>query len=61
MEQSKLEAEIIERRDAPNTWGVEAIDRAGDGDIYMAIFSGPYAQARAVEYASTKFKSFTLG
>ena len=36
-------------------WRVEAIDYDSDGQVYVAIFSGPGAQARAREYA--RFKS----
>jgi hypothetical protein len=35
-------------------WRVEAIDSKA-GDVFVAIFSGPLAEERAVEYA--KFKS----
>ena len=55
MEQVNLKAEIVERRDTPGAWGVEAIDYAGDGSIYMAVFSGPSAKERALEYARTKY------
>jgi hypothetical protein len=55
MEQINLEAEIVERKDTPNAWGVEAIDYNNDGAIYMAVFSGPDAKERALEYARSKF------
>lgn len=32
-------------------WTVEAINFAGDGEVYKATFSGPNAQQRAEEYA----------
>ena len=51
---SDLVAEVVERRDAPGCWGVEAIDAAGDGQIYMALFSGPDARDLAIEYAMAK-------
>jgi hypothetical protein len=57
MEQMNLKAEVVERKDSPGSWGVEAIDSAGDGAIYMAIFSGPEAKERAMEYARSKFGS----
>jgi len=36
--------EISERKNAPGEWGVERI--GGDGEVYMAIFSGPEARER---------------
>lgn len=33
-------------------WVVEAINEEGDGEIYIAAFSGPEAKERAVEYAA---------
>ena len=54
MNRSDLNAEVVERIDNPGAFGVEAIDE--DGSIYMAIFTGPRAQARANEYANTKFR-----
>ena len=38
----------------PGEWVVEAIDREGEGDVYLAIFSGPAAQERASDYAAWK-------
>jgi hypothetical protein len=54
MIQSPLEAEVVQRRNDPNAWGVEAIDRA-EGSVYMAVFSGPEARERAEEYARLKY------
>lgn len=48
-----LEFELMESREVPGEWRVEAIDSA-DGQVYVAIFSGPYAQKRAQEYARWK-------
>ena len=36
----------------PGHWHVEAIGK--DGEIYVAIFSGPEARERATEYADWK-------
>ena len=52
---AELDIEVVERRDTPGAWVVEAINAAGDGEIYMAVFSGPAAKDRAVEYASMKY------
>lgn len=41
---------LSERRGDPGAWGVEAINYDGDGEIYMAIFSGPFAREMAEEY-----------
>lgn len=48
-----MDYEVAEDRDYAGTWRVEAIDR-NDGDIYVAIFSGPEAEKRAREYAEWK-------
>jgi hypothetical protein len=37
-----------------NEWRVEAIDRDSEGEIYVAMFSGPKAKQRAEEYAAWK-------
>ena len=51
----ELEVSVEERKDAPGAWTVEAINMAGDGEIYQAIFVGPDARGRAQEYARTKY------
>jgi hypothetical protein len=38
----------------PGDYRVEAIDKDGDGEVFIAIFVGPDAQARAEEYAEWK-------
>lgn len=35
----------------PQTWQVEDLNSDGDGGIDVAVFSGPYAEARARRYA----------
>ena len=35
----------------PQEWRVEEIDSDGDGEIDMAIFSGPHAEQRAKQFA----------
>lgn len=37
-----------------DSWRVEAIDRDGDGQVHVTIFSGPQAEQRAREYATWK-------
>ena len=46
-----MQIEVSERRDTPGAWGVEAVNVDGDGEIYMAVFSGPDAERRARDYA----------
>jgi hypothetical protein len=41
----------------PSEWVVEAINYAGDGEVYVTLFSGPAAQERAEEYAQWKSAS----
>ena len=51
----ELQVKVSERRDIPGAWAVEAINIDGDGEVYMAVFSGPDARGRAEEYASMKY------
>jgi hypothetical protein len=46
--------EVIEDRNERDTWRVEAIHAEGDGEVFVAIFSGPDAENCAREYASWK-------
>ena len=50
--------EVFERSGSPGTWSVEAI--GSDGEIYQALFIGPEARDRAVEYAKLKYGLNTL-
>lgn len=50
-----MAVEVIERRDTPGAWSVEAVDYEGDGEIYLAVFSGPESRMRAKEYARMKY------
>lgn len=47
-----MEYEVIQDRLTPDIWRVEAINEAGDGEIYTAVFSGPLAKERAEDYAA---------
>jgi len=51
----KMTIQVVERKDTLGTWSVEAINYKADGEIYLAIFSGPLAKDRAVEYAQMKY------
>jgi hypothetical protein len=44
-----MDYEVFEDRLSATTWRVEAI--GADGEVYVAIFSGPDAEQRAREYA----------
>jgi hypothetical protein len=46
--------EVVKSRETPDVWHVEATNEDGDGEMYVAVFSGPGAEARAVEYAEFK-------
>ena len=46
-----MEYEVAEDRKWPGDWRVTAINHAGDGEIYTAIFVGHEAEGRAREYA----------
>ena len=50
----QLAYEVTECRLHPGEWLAEGIDMEGDGDCYMARFSGLAAEALAREYADLK-------
>jgi hypothetical protein len=43
--------EAFADNNVPGDWRVEAIDFENEGNVYVAIFSGPEAQTRAEDYA----------
>jgi hypothetical protein len=49
-----MEYVVIKDRFSPDAWRVESVNYAGDGEVYVAIFSGPLSQERAEEYAQWK-------
>jgi len=53
---ARIEYEAVLSRNAiaDDEWRVEGIDYDSDGQIYVAIFCGPQARARAEEYARFK-------
>lgn len=54
-----MDWEAIPDRQYPDHWRVEAVNYAGDGEVYVAVFSGPDAQERAQEYADWKDAAVT--
>jgi len=54
---SSLTFEVTQDSLQPGDFRVEAIDADRDGEVYIAIFVGPDAQARAEEYADWKNSS----
>ncbi len=46
--------EVVESKNCAGEWRVEAINREGDGEVYVTLFSGPMAKERAKEYAAWK-------
>lgn len=51
-----LKHEAIEDRIDPHQWRVECLDLS-TGDVYVALFCGPIAKERALEYADFKNRS----
>jgi hypothetical protein len=49
-----MDWECIEDKQNRGDWRVEAIDHENEGQVYVAIFSGPDARERAQEYAALK-------
>jgi hypothetical protein len=47
-----MKYEIVESRQYPGHWHVEAIDE--EGRVFVTVFSGPEAKERATEYADWK-------
>jgi hypothetical protein len=54
MDASSLHYEVVPDRLQLGDYRVEAINKDGDGEVFIAIFVGPDAQARAEEYAEWK-------
>lgn len=46
--------EILRDRNSAYDWRVESVNDAGDGECYVAIFTGSQAEERAREYADWK-------
>jgi len=46
--------EVIKDKHEIDTWRVEAINKEGDGEVFVVIFSGPDAEARALAYVNWK-------
>lgn len=53
--ESEFEVSVVERKDDPGVWTVEAIDMPNEGVIYQSFFAGPDAESRAKEYAKFKY------
>ena len=51
---TKVEYEVAQSQGARDEWRVEGIDHESEGEIYVAIFSGPLAKDRAYEYVAFK-------
>lgn len=49
-----MQYEVVQSKNSPGEWRVEAINYDGDGEIYGAIFYGPHAEDRAREYANAE-------
>ena len=54
-------SEVLQDPDNPTDWRAEAIDDAGDGECYVASFSGPQAEERAREHGRWKNRPATNG
>ncbi len=51
---TKMTYEAFQDKMSPFDWRVEATNEEGDGEVYVAIFTGPNARSRAEEYAEWK-------
>jgi hypothetical protein len=45
--------EVLQDKDDASAWRVELLDTKS-GDVYIAVFYGPSAETRAIEYAGIK-------
>lgn len=52
--QTAVRYEVVQTLDLRDEWRVEGIDHDADGQVYVALFSGPQAKERAKEYAQFK-------
>jgi len=55
-----LHYERLQDKNNPEDWRVECID-SKSGDVFVAIFCGPLAQERALEYVAFKNNSGPVG
>ena len=55
-----LTAEVMQRDERPETWAIEAIDEKGDGEVYVTLFTGPFAKERALDYAAVAYQRVRL-
>lgn len=60
MKKLGAKAEVYKGDIDPSDWVVWALDPDDDGGMLVAIFSGPDAENRALEYAEAKFASVLL-
>jgi hypothetical protein len=49
-------AKVFEARKSPGDWRVEKFDEAGGAEV--AIFGGPNARQRAMQYAGWRYREF---
>lgn len=54
-----LKAEVARDKLSPNDWRVEKID--SDGDVEVAIFSGPKVRDRAIRFADMEYRDWDMG
>ncbi len=57
MRYHKLTYRVIPDKEIIDVWRVEAHDEESEGECYVTIFSGPYAEIRAKEYLALVDKS----
>ncbi|MBI1885428.1 MAG: hypothetical protein HYS09_03815 [Chloroflexi bacterium] len=51
---TKIQYQVAQSQGAMDEWRVERIDYESEGEVSVAIFSGPKAKERANEYAPFK-------
>jgi hypothetical protein len=51
---NRLVFDVVEDRNSPGDWRVEAVDHDSEGECYVAIFCGFDAERMAREYAAWK-------
>ena len=47
-----MKYEVVEDRYSPGDFRAEAINSSGDGEVFVAVFTGPDASERAYDYAA---------
>lgn len=60
MDKDTIEVTLVMNDTMPPSWVIEAVNSDQDGGIDTTLFSGPFAEPRAREYALWKYGRSSL-